>query len=469
MAYGRGDGPRSSVAGRLAAALLGTVAMAALTGSLPAQAADAGGAEAAAAAPQAADGGDSIAAVLGPFGDLGGLRSALKAKGITFDINYTGEVLGNVSGGLKRGALYEGLLKLDIDADLGTLMGWTGATFHVSGFQIHGRGLSTYHLGNLMTTSGIEGPDSTRLNELWLQQSLWGDKVAVRAGMLAADSTFLASDYAGTFINATFGFPAIAGADLPNGGPAYPYATPGVLLTLNPTDNFTVMAEVQDGDPLGRHSNPNGTNFRLDDAPFYIAEAKYSYKLGASALPGALHLGGWYDAGSFADQRFNTAGLSLALGGVPARHRGDEGVYAMLDQMLYKVPGTEDQGLGMFLRAAFGPSDRNLIDAYVDGGFTYKGLIPGRPDDVVGVGAAYAHISDRAAALDQDYVLNGVPTPIRDYEGLIEVTYQAKIMPGLTLQPDFQYIFHPGGHVPGPTGAAVKNAAVFGLRVAVTY
>jgi porin len=448
--------------------LLGAAAAAALIAPLPARAGD----DAAATPAPAADDADSIAAVLGPFGDLGGLRPALKAKGITFDISYTGEVLGNVSGGFKRGALYQGLLKLDIDADLGTLMGWSGATFHASGFQISGRSLTAYDVGSLMPVSSIEAPASTRLDELWLQQSLLGGKVALRAGMLAADSTFLASTYGPTFLNGTFGYPAIIAADLPNGGPAYPYATPGVLLTLSPTDNLSFMAEVQDGDPLGRHTNPNGTNFRIDDPAFVIAEAKYSYKLGAAALPGAVHVGGWYDGDSFADQRFTAAGLSIANPagtGVPARHRGDQGVYAMIDQMLYKVPGTEDRGLGMFLRGAVGPSDRNLIDAYVDGGLTYKGLIPGRPDDVFGVGAAYAHISDRAAAFDQDVVaFTGTPMPIRDYEGLIEVTYQAKIIPGLTLQPDFQYIFHPGGHVPGPTGAAVKNAAVFGLRVAVT-
>jgi Carbohydrate-selective porin, OprB family len=36
------------------------------------------------------------------------------------------------------------------------------------------------------------------------------------------------------------------------------------------------------------------------------------------------------------------------------------------------------------------------------------------------------------------------PLPIRDYELAVEFTYQAKIMPGFYIQPDFQYIFHPG-------------------------
>ena len=37
---------------------------------------------------------------------------------------------------------------------------------------------------------------------------------------------------------------------------------------------------------------------------------------------------------------------------------------------------------------------------------------------------------------------------------------------GWTVQPDFQYVFRPGGNIPNPrdpNGAAVKNAAIFGL------
>lgn len=453
----------------MAVVLGGTFGMAALAGGGTAYAADTAVAGTAKPAPAAEE--TPIESVLGPYADLGGLRSALKEKGITFELNYTGEVLSNTSGGVKRGTIYDGLLKLDVDADLGKLVGWNGATFHVSALQIHGRGLSTYNLENLMTASNIEAVPSTRLDELWLEQSLLGDKVAIRVGMLAADSTFLASDYAGTFVNATFGFPAIAGVALPNGGPAYPYTTPGVLVTLKPTDALSFMVEVQGSDPFGDHSNNYGANFRLDGSAFVIAEGKYSYKIGD--LPGAVHIGGWYDGDNFADQRFTAAGLSIAdpaSSGEGKWHRGNYSIYAMLDQMLYHVPGTDDQGLGMFVRAAYSPPNRNLVDVYVDGGFTYKGLIPGRPNDVIGIAGAYAHISGDVAGLDRDTIaFTGTPMPVRDYEALIEATYQAEIVPGLTMQPDFQYIFHPGGNVADASGRKIKDAAVFGLRFAMKF
>lgn len=52
------------------------------------------------------------------FGDPGGRRSALARRGVTLTGSYTGEVLGNVRGGRRRGVIAEGLLELDVDLDL---------------------------------------------------------------------------------------------------------------------------------------------------------------------------------------------------------------------------------------------------------------------------------------------------------------------------------------------------------------
>jgi porin len=199
--------------------------------------------------------------------------------------------------------------------------------------------------------------------------------------------------------------------------------------------------------------------------------------LAASGLPGTVKLGGWYHFGQFPDQRFSVEGLSLAnpLGsGMPVKVRGNFGIYAIADQMLWRVPGTADQGLGMFARASVSPSDRNLISTYFDGGATYKGLFPGRENDTLGVAFGVANISSRARALDRDAVsFSGISSPIRDYEAVIEVTYQAQITSNWMLQPVFQYIVHPGGHIPNPinTGgsSAIPNAAVFGLRTMMKY
>ncbi len=390
---------------------------------------------------------------------------------------------------MRQGAIYDGRLGLLVDADLEKILGWNGAAFHASIHQIHGQGLSGNNLDNLLVASGIEALPATRLFNLWIEQKFAGGTVSIRAGQLstqvAPTQEFFVSQLGSLFVNATFGWPAITSSNLPSGGPTYPLATPGIRLKVSPNDQLSILVAVFNGDPAGpgegdpQRRNPTGTSFRVNDPPLLIGEIDFAYNQGkaASGPPGTVKLGGWYHFGQFADQRFSVEGLSLAdprSSGMPAQDRGNFGIYAIVDQMLWRAAGTTDQGLGIFARASVSPSDRNLISAYFDGGATYKGLFSGRENDTLGVGFGFANISSRARALDRDTVLlSGIDSPIRDYEAVVEVTYQAQITPNWMLQPVFQYIVHPGGHIPNPLdtsgSSAIPNAAVFGLRTMVKY
>ena len=95
-------------------------------------------------------------------------------------------------------------------------------------------------------------------------------------------------------------------------------------------------------------------------------------------LPGTVTLGAWLHTGQFADQRLdNTGRLLAATGGTPLQHSGNFGVYAIIDQLLWRAAGNNGELRG-FLRAVAAPSDRNLIDRYFDAGLTYKGLFDSR-------------------------------------------------------------------------------------------
>lgn len=119
-------------------------------------------------------------------------------------------------------------------------------------------------------------------------------------------------------------------------------------------------------------------------------------------------------------------------------------------------------------------ADRNLIDFYIDGGIEFNGFVAGRPNDRFGIGLAYLHICNDARQLDRDaQVFSGVATPVRDYEALLELIYQAQLRPGWLLQPVFQYVFHLAGGAADPrdpTGTTTLNdAAVFGLRTTIEF
>jgi porin len=145
----------------------------------------------------------------------------------------------------------------------------------------------------------------------------------------------------------------------------------------------------------------------------------------------------------------------------------------VVDKMLWRRPDTATQGLAAFLRVGYAPPDRNLFSLEVDAGLTFKGLFPIRELDLLGVGAAYGRIG-YARRLDRDQVLfTGIERPVRDYEAVLEITYEARIAPWWLLQPDLQLIVHPGGHTaapfPAPVGQPIPNALVLGLRSTITF
>jgi porin len=420
---------------------------------------------------------------------LAQFKKGLLDLGYNLQLNYTGDVLGNPTGGVKQGATYEGLLEMALDGDLDKIAGLNGATFHINAFEIHGRGLATFNIGNSVMSriNSFEARHAIRLFEAWAEQQLFQGLAAIRIGQLSADTEFIISDLAALYLNGTFGWPDIMVPDLPSaGGPNYPLATPGVRLKATPTDQITLLAALFNGDPSGARlsglaeiKDPAGINFRLKDPPFLISEAQFKYNQasGSAALAGTIRLGGWHHFGGFSDERFGIGGLPLAnpaSGGIGFVHHGNSGLYGIIDQMIWRLPGEDPKkGVGVFARAMAAPSDRNLIDLYADAGVNFIGLWDRRPDDTFGMAAAYSRISPAASGSDADAAFfTSPPLPVRDDQVTFELTYQAQIAPGFLVQPDFQYIFHPAGGAVNPVNPAsgrIPDAAVFSLRTAIKF
>jgi porin len=425
------------------------------------------------------------------LGDIFGARTLLSRYGLTFNLSETSEVLGNVSGGTHQGADYDGLTLMDLQLDTARSLGFYGGTFNVSALQVHGRDLSSDNLDTLQTASGIEADRSTRLWELWYQQKfLEEDRLDVKIGQQSLDQEFMVSQNAGLFVNTMFGWPMLPSADLPGGGPAYPLSALGVRLRARPTDSLTFLVGIFNGSPVSNNTgdpqqrNPSGTSFPLDGGVLAIAEMQYSYPaLGTMVFPdqpeplaGTYKLGVWYDSENFADQEFDNTGLSLAnpaSTGSPLLHRGDYAFYAVVDQMVWRDPDEDDRTLNVFVRPMGTPlADRNLIDFSLNAGLTLHEPILTRDDDTCGIGMGYAHISSRASDLDRDtgFFTNSY-FPVRSGETYVEATYQYQLTPWCQLQPDFQYVFDPGGGIlnPDSPGQRIRDEVVIGMRVNILF
>ena len=425
----------------------------------------------------------SIASSLPRNGDPFGTRAWLALHGVTFGLALTSEALANTTGGIKRGAVFDGKLEALVGIDLGRLAGLDGLTMFGNFFQLHGdSGPDRNLVGNLNTISNIEALPTTRLSELWLQQTFAGGTMSVRAGQLVVDTEFLFSQYFSFFM--TSDWPTNPAVNIPSGGAAYPLSTPGIRLKVDPTPQTTLLVSLLNGDPAGpglsdpEQRNRHGLNFRVNDPPYLISEFQYRYNQAAeaTALAGGVRFGGWHHFGSFDDLRFDTNAVSLASplsNGIARRMQGNDGVYAVIDQQLYRPPGGgANSGILSFGRAAYSPPDRSLNDFYLDAGIIFAGMIPARPADAFGASFLYSHISDRARGLDRDIrFFTGRLVPLRDYELSFEFTYGASIMPGWTIYPTAHLIVHPGGNVPNPRTPTepVKNAVVIGMRSVIQY
>jgi porin len=421
----------------------------------------------------------------GLLGDAGGLRPSLEARGVSLGLQDSVELFGNATGGLHRGTAYDGVLQMSLGVDFAKAVDWTGATFNISALQISGRNLSADNLATLQTASGLEAARTTRLWEIWVQQALFGGKLSVRVGQQSLDQEFIVSAGASLFVNTAMGWPLLPSADLYAGGPAYPLASLGIRLNYQPTGEVSIIVGVFDDNANGgalfsdnsqlRGAAQSGTAFHLGTGALAIAELQYAATLLATALRGVYKIGGWFDTGSFADQRLSANGLSLADPAgdhVPLARRTNWSAYMVMDQAVWQPDPAGPRQVALFARFMGAPGDRNEISFSMNAGVALKQPWAARDNDTLGLGFGLVKISSRAAQLDADLNrFSRSALPVRSAEAFAELTYQAQLSAWLMVQPDLQYVVRPGGGIAAPAraGSRVGDEAVFGLRATIIF
>jgi porin len=410
------------------------------------------------------DGGD-------PFGSV----RDLSERGIDFRLSYIADALGNVRGGQRRGWIGQGLFEPSLRIDFERLAGIHGLRAYANGFFIHNTGrVRRDFVGGVNTIAAIEAMPRIRLSELWLEQSIANGLVRLRAGQLAADVEFFFSDLSPLFLQSDF--PTISALNLPGGGPAFPLATPGVLMQVVPNERLNFRAALfngrvsRPGEDDDQVRNRYNTDFRIRDPGLLFAEARFrqNQAVGEEGLARTVRLGGWAHLGRFDNQRRAADGTLLADtsgSGVPLRRRGTGGLYAVLDQQLWQPAGGDAlSGVSLFGRFSVAPSDRSTIGFYIDGGMVFADLVPGRPHDRFGFSVIHARYAAAVRRFDQDLLRLDPDASAgrRVSETNLELTYLAEIAPGFDLQPVVTHIWNPSER-PG------RNALVVGLRTRILY
>ena len=374
-----------------------------------------------------------------------GLGEQMERYGVTLGLSATHVCQLNLNGGLathRRSGRYAGSYDLEVEADLAKAVGLRGGKVYALIEGSWSEGLSASSIGNLFAVNDdAAGNRSIDVTELWYEQALFGDRLRIRAGKVdltggfecrgcpvSFDGNAFANDETTQFSNtALVNNPAIP----------FPDNGLGVMVHLEPLEGWYLSAAVADAQSSAAETGFR-TAFHGEDRFFSIFETGLAPRipLGGRTLQGAYRAGFWYDPQP--KDRLNGRGAK----------RDDVGFYLSFDQVLFKEKADQDdaQGLGAFLRYGLAHSDVNEVKTFWSFGAQYRGLIPSRDDDVLGIGFATGRLA-RRAGYD------------RSYESVLEVYYSARITGWLTLTPSLQYVWNPGA-VRG-----VGDAFVVGFRV----
>jgi porin len=385
------------------------------------------------------------------------------SRSLMMTLSYTGELVWNAAGGRRSGAAIPGAAGVQATLLLGPLVGWRGARVFVFGLGTHG-GAPSNLVGDAQGVSNLEAPPRVRLEELWLQQNLLRNRLSLLVGRYDLNAEFYRLASGALFVNSSFGIgPEFAQSGV--AGPSiFPNTAVGTRVAFKPSANVAVRAAVFDGVPVDR--TEGGVRlFAAGDGALLVGEvallsrpargeprqARFMIGRGAPRpYAGKLALGAWYYTASFPDL------VDTLPDGEPRRHRGSGGAYVIADQTVWSAGPGRSGALTAFVQVGLGDGRMNQIGGYRGGGLTLTGAFGGRAQDELGLAVAAALNGSHYKEVRTATVVPGAG------ETTLELTYLAQLRSWLALQPDVQYVLHPGGN------RGARNALVLGLRLALS-
>ncbi|NNE09981.1 MAG: carbohydrate porin [Gemmatimonadetes bacterium] len=385
-------------------------------------------------------------------GDWGGARTALEQRGLSFELDYTIDHFANTRGGVRRRGETLGNVDMMLTAELEPLLGWKNARVFLYGLGNHG-GNPSANVGDVQGVDNIETIDTWKLYEAWFEQRFGDDRLSLLVGLYDLNAEFDVIPAAGLFLNSSFGIgPDFAQSGL-NGPSIFPTTSLGARVEFRPFESVYTRAVVLDGVP-GDPDSPRGTHIVLaeEDGLLLAAEIGFEHDppLDTGGYPGKYALGVWGYTTDLDDL------VQTDPDGGPLQRDGTRGFYALAEQSVYREAPDPAQGLTLFARAGVADADVNPLESYVGGGGVYRGLIPGRHEDELGVAVAATRFGDayREAARLADAATDR-------WEVALEFSYLCQLSQWLSVQPDVQIIVNPGGD------PSLDDATVLGIRFVI--
>lgn len=379
-------------------------------------------------------------------GDWGGARQKLMDKGVRFDLSLTQTYQGNVAGGTRNTAYYQGGLRYDLSLDT-TYMGlWPGGMLKIRGETRYGKS-NNFHTGSLMPVNTdslypVPEQDTTSLSELYYVQFV-APQLGFTVGRISLRlNTPFTGDETTQFMNTAFFVPPILGT-------TFPLTTTAAGVVALPTKWLTITTLVLDSEGAANVTgfDPD-TVFSQGTSVFQMVQATIK-PFGLTGHQGLLWT--WSDKNRVAFQQNAFAIVESILQGAPPvlnRSPDDWTVVYTFDQYVYTKPDKPREGIGFFGYYGVGPAVVNPIRANYSIGIGGQGMIPTRGKDTYGIAYYYLNLSDNLP--------RAIRTRAEDEQG-VELFYNIAVTDWLHITPDLQII--------DPARKSVGTDWVLGVRV----
>ncbi|MDR9417961.1 carbohydrate porin [Gracilimonas sp.] len=382
-------------------------------------------------------------------------------------VSYTGDVFGNVAGGLDQGVRYFDNIDVNMEVNFGELpLGLDGTTFYIYGLGNQG-GSITSLTSDLQGTSNIEAENSWRIFEAWAQKKFFLANSSILFGLYDINSEFNALNSSLLFLNSSHGLDPTIALSGELGPSTFPYTSLAARFKINPYKGLVVQGAVLDGVP----SNPDNTVgtkvfLREEDGFFLIGEASLNSVSGENLqmrnrvarlqnmlAPGVetdnkIAFGGWYY--SKENVVFGTSG----------NQKNEWGVYTLGEYELYSGTEMNEISIKIFGRAGWANPDLHEVSGYLGGGIVADALFSKRPNDKTGIAIAYAAMS--SSYIDNIRMNDEAPVPEKA-ETNIELTHQFALNDYVQIQANAQYIINPGA------SSEINDAFVAGTRLIIGF
>ena len=398
----------------------------------------------------------------GLLGDLGGVRPYLRDRGVELTLRYASESAYNPAGGERHLYRETGQFDLGATVDMEQLAQIAGGTFQATVTYRRGHDLGAdAGLGVLQQVQEVYGRGQTwRLTQFWYEQAFGAARMKV--GRSSPGEDF--EGFSCHFQNLSF-----CGSQPGNLVGDYWYNWPvsqwSARLRIDRADGF-VQVGVYQVNPRNLERNFFSWRFRGATGVLVPVELGWSGTSGRTGHVWSYRAGGWYSSADGEDVLLHIDRRPLIVtGAAPLRRSGRYGGWFSVQQQLTgrAEGGKSVSGLSAFLNVTQADRRTSATDNQVALGLFYKGLVPWRPVDVLGLGLARTNVNARAirggtAGEGPD----GLDPGRRDAEYAAELYYSLHPMPWLELRPNVQGIHHPGGR------RNARDVAVLGLKAAVT-